>query len=91
VAKEIKAGSATPIKFDYKCGSSVITTGVKPIVKIQQWSNSCNLLSEPVSISAEYQNDWHINWDSTGWAKGLYKIIAVLPDGTSQHVFVRLK
>jgi hypothetical protein len=89
--KTINTGSVVPIKFDFKCGSSVIVTGPRPVVKIQQWSNNCSLLSEPVSIEAEYQNDWHINWDSTGWAKGIYKVIAVLPDGTSHFVFVRLK
>jgi hypothetical protein len=88
--KDINVGSKTPIKFDFKCGASSIITGTPPVVKIQRWSNSCGLLSEPISISAEYQNDWHINWDSTGWQKGIYKVIAVLPDGTSYFVFVRL-
>jgi hypothetical protein len=91
IAKDINRGSTVPIKFDFKCGSSFITSGPKPVVKIQRFSNSCQLLSQPVSIEAEYQNDWHINWDTGGWDKGIYKIIAVLPDGTSHFVFVKLK
>lgn len=91
VGRIIQLGSTIPVKFDFKCDNAVITAGVKPVVKIQQWSSTCQLVSEPVSIQAEYQNYWHINWDTTGWVKGIYKIIAVLPDGTSHFVFVRLK
>ena len=89
-AKDINVGSKTPVKFDFKCSNSAVTTGTPPVVKIQRWSASCGFVNEPISVDAEYQNDWHINWDSTGWQKGVYKIIAVLPDGTSHYVFVRL-
>ncbi|HTL17138.1 MAG TPA: PxKF domain-containing protein [Patescibacteria group bacterium] len=86
----INAGSVIPIKFDMLCGSTYITTGTPPVVKIQSWVN-CAEVNEPVSVNAVYQNDWHFNWDTTGWAKGIYKVIVILPDGTSQFVFVKLK
>ena len=88
--RNIKQGSNIPLKFDMLCGTSYVTTGQPPVVKIQLWSE-CAFVSEPVSVNAVYQNDWHYNWDTTGWAKGVYKVIVVLPDGSSQHVFIRLR
>jgi hypothetical protein len=86
----INQGSVTPIKFDIFCGTSPVTTGQPPIVKIQVWTG-CTEGAEPVSVAAVYQNDWHYNWDTSGWAKGIYKVIVVLPDQTTRHVFVKLK
>jgi hypothetical protein len=86
----VNQGSVLPIKFDTLCGSTPVTTGTAPIVKIQLWTN-CQFVSEPISVAAVYQNNWHYNWDTTPWAKGIYKIIVVLPDGSSRNVFVRLK
>ena len=89
--RTINQGSNIPIKFDMLCGTSYVTTGPPPIVKIQQWDR-CAIVNEPISVSAVYQNDWHYNWDTSGWAKGIYKIIVELPDGSpSQYVFLRLK
>jgi hypothetical protein len=89
--RTINQGSNIPIKFDMLCGTSYVTTGPPPIVKIQQW-DKCAIVNEPISVSAVYQNDWHYNWDTSGWAKGIYKIIVELPDGSpSQYVFLRLK
>ena len=48
-------------------------------------------VSEPISVSAVYLNDWHYNWDTSPWAKGIYKVIVILPDGTTKYAFVRLK
>ena len=60
-------------------------------MKIQLWTG-CSFVSEPISVNAVYNNDWHYNWDTTSaWAKGLYKVIVVLPDGTTQYVVVKLK
>jgi hypothetical protein len=86
----INQGSVAPFKFDVFCGASPVTTGQPPIVKIQVW-NGCVQGAEPVSVNAVYQNDWHYNWDTTGWAKGIYKIIVVMPDQSTRHVFVKLK
>jgi hypothetical protein len=83
-------GSVVPIKFDMLCGTSYLTTGQPPKVKIQMWTN-CAFVSEPVSVDAVYQNDWHYNWDTSGWAKGIYKVIIILPDGTTPYVFIKLK
>ena len=88
--RSIRQGSNIPLKFDMLCGTSAVTTGQPPVVKIQLWAN-CAFVNEPVSVNAVYQNDWHYNWDTTGWAKGVYKVIVVLPDGFSQFVFVRLR
>jgi hypothetical protein len=90
-AKDIKVGSVIPIKFDIKCGSTVVTTGRAPVVKIEQYSRNCVLEGERSSVNAEYQNDWHANWDTTNWPKGIYKIVVVLPDNSEAFVFVNLK
>jgi hypothetical protein len=86
----VNQGSVLPIKFDMLCGTTPITAGTAPIVKIQLWTG-CQFVSEPISVAAVYNNDWHYNWDTSAWAKGIYKVIVVLPDGTSRYVFVKLK
>ena len=83
-------GSIIPIKFDLSCGNTSITGGQAPRVKIQAYSNQCVAGAELVSVDAVYQNDWHFNWDTTGWSKGVYKVIVILPDGTSRYAFVKI-
>jgi hypothetical protein len=85
----VNGGSILPIKFDMLCGGSYITSGPPPVVKVQSWSN-CAFTSEPVSVNAVYQNNWHFNWDTSGYAKGIYKVIVIAPGGSSQFVFVKI-
>lgn len=89
--RTLNQGCILPIKFTMKCGSTCIAGGKAPVVKVQQWSSSCTMVSQPISVNAVYQNDWHYNWDTTRYAKGVYKIIVELPDGSSQFVFIKLK
>lgn len=89
--RTLNQGCILPIKFEMKCGSSCISGGKAPVVKIQQWSSSCSMISQPISVNAVFQNDWHYNWNTTPYAKGVYKIIVELPDGSSQFVFIKLK
>jgi hypothetical protein len=87
----INGGSVNPIKFDIMCGNNLITSGTPPVVRIQRWNN-CALVSEVVVVNAVYQNNWHYNWDTTGFASGIYKVIIDLPDGISHpYVFVIIK
>jgi hypothetical protein len=86
----INTGSKIPIKFDLACGSTPITTGTPPQVIIQSYSNNCKAGSTNVNVMAVYQNVWHYNWDSSGWAKGTYKVLVTMPDGSSQFVFIKL-
>jgi hypothetical protein len=83
----VNGGKVLPIKFDMLCGGTFITSGPAPVVKIQSWVN-CAFVSEPISVNAVYQNNWHFNWDTTGYAKGIYKVIVILPDGSSHYFFV---
>lgn len=83
--------STLPIKFDLKCGTQAITRGVAPLVRIQKYSSNCTPGDEIVVVNAVYQNDWHYNWNVSNRIGGTYKITIVLPDGTSQFVFVKLK
>jgi hypothetical protein len=86
-----KAPSSTlPIKFDIKCGNTFITGGKPPEVHIQLYSD-CNEGPEIISANAVYQNNWHYNWNVANRIGGTYKITIVMPDGSSQFVFVRLK
>ncbi|MDD5141076.1 MAG: HYR domain-containing protein [Verrucomicrobiales bacterium] len=89
--RTINLGSKIPIKFDLMCDSTPITSGQPPVVIIQAYSNNCVAGANLVDANAVYQNDWHYNWDSTGWTKGTYKVIVILPDGTSQYAFIKLK
>jgi hypothetical protein len=91
-AKNIKSGSVIPIKFDVKCGSTLVTTGPAPTVRVEKWNSStCTVEIEFPSMNAEYQNYWHANWDTSGLFPGLYKIIVRLSDGSEPYVFVNLK
>ena len=85
----INQGSKIPIKFDMLCGTTYITSGTPPQVLIQSYNN-CTAGATLVNVNAVYQNNWHYNWDTSGWAKGVYKVIVILPDGTSHFVFVKL-
>jgi hypothetical protein len=89
--RNINQGSINPIKFDMFCGSTKITGGTPPVVQIQAYSSNCSSSNQLVSVNAVYQNDWHFNWDTTGWAKGVYRVHVILPDSTSQNVFVKIK
>jgi hypothetical protein len=84
-------GSVLPTKFDIFCGTNPITSGTPPIVQIQAYAKNCTPSTNVVTQPAAYQNNWHYNWDTTGFAKGTYKVIVVLPDGSSQYYFVSLK
>lgn len=83
--------SSLPIKFDIKCGTTAITGGTPPIVRIQAFGANCSAGAEIVFANAEYQNDWHYNWNVANRIGGTYKITIQLPDGSSQYVFVKLK
>jgi hypothetical protein len=90
--RTINQGSVNPIKFDLFCGSQLITGGTPPLVRIQPYSTgNCTPGADLVDTNAVYQNDWHYNWDTTSWAKGVYKVTVVLPDGSQQFVFVKIK
>ena len=85
------SSSSLPIKFDIKCGTTAITGGTPPVVRIQAYGANCAAGAEIVVANAEYQNDWHYNWNIANRIGGTYKITIQLPDGTSQYVFVKLK
>jgi hypothetical protein len=85
-------GSVVPIKFDIFCGNTLITGGTPPFVTIQQYVN-CKSSGPVLSGPAVYQNNWHFNWDTSmnNITKGIYKVNVLMPDGSSQFVFVKLK
>src|SRR6185369_5110732 len=84
--RTINRGSVNPIKFDISCGSTLVTGGTPPEVKIQAYSKTCAPGVELVDAAATYQNVWHYNWDTSAWDKGVYKVTVIMPDGTSQFV-----
>jgi hypothetical protein len=83
-------GNSLPIKFDMFCGTNLITSGTPPLVQIQAYAKNCNPGIDVVSQPAQYQNTWHYNWNTTN-APGVYKVIVVLPDGSSHYFFVSVK
>lgn len=91
--RNINKGSNIPIKFDQFCGSTPITGGTPPVVRIQYWATSTSS-STLDTLNAVYQNDWHVNWDTTlaKYGKGKYKIVVTLSDGvTQQYAWVNLR
>lgn len=90
VAREIPMGRTLPIKFRFKCGQSYVTSGPAPLVKVQRWSANCEMLGEVVSAPAVAQGYWVLNPSTSGWSKGIYKIIVVLPDNSEHHAFIKL-
>jgi hypothetical protein len=88
----VNRGSVAPLKWDFFCGTNRITTGTPPTVDIQPVASNCSLTGTNTTVDAVYQNDWHYNWDTTGWLKGTYKVTANLPDGiTKPYVFIKIK
>src|SRR6516225_4875637 len=69
----INPGSKNPIKFDLKCGNTLITTVITPQVRIDEY-NGCTFVKELIVTNAVYQNDWHYNWDTTGFPANNYQI-----------------
>lgn len=87
----INAGRTIPIKFDFKCGSTFISGGTPPIVTIEKFADCSSTGVKVLELPAEYQNDWHINWNITPSTKGLFKIIVTHPGGTTAYAFINLK
>ena len=88
----VNRGSVAPLKFDMFCGASRITTGTPPTLDIQPVLSDCSLTGTNTTVVAEYQNDWHYNWDTTGWAKATYKVTVNLPGGSAKpYVFIKIK
>ena len=90
------AGASFPLKWDILCGSSFITGGTPggtpPVVTIQEISISGGLIGSAIPITAEYQNDWHINWPTSATARNkYYKAIVNLADGSKPYVIVKFK
>jgi len=88
----VNQGSVVPIKFDLFCGSTLITGGTPPFVTIQKYVG-CQPSGGIISGPAVYQNNWHFNWDtSVGIVdKGIYKIIVLMPNQSTQILFVKIK
>lgn len=87
------AGSSFPLKWDMLCGATIISTGTPPTVDIQRVLTKVPLtLSAPTALTADYQNDWHINWPTPNATKNdIYKATVNLPDGSKAFVFVIFK
>jgi hypothetical protein len=84
-------GRTIPIKFDFYCGTTKITSGPAPVVTIQKMKN-CQPYGAPLIVNAVYQNYWHYNWNTDGCGKDeIYKFTITLPDGQKPYVFVKAK
>ncbi len=87
----VNKGNVIPIKFDLLCGTSPVTIGILPTVKIQEYPD-CSTPGSFISSPAVYQNDWHANWD-TNLARKNYKYrISVIVNGAEiGFVWVKVK
>jgi hypothetical protein len=87
------AGASFPLKWDMLCGTTVISGGTPPTVDIQKVLTKVPLtLSAPTRLTAEFLNDWHVNWPTPNATKSdIYKATVNMPDGSQAHVFVIFK
>jgi hypothetical protein len=87
-------GNNLPVKFDTSCGGSPYDLG-KPTLSIERSTQPTQPCGTLVSVGGGnftlVGNEWHFNWDTTGQAKGNYKLTATLQDGSKQSVWIRLK
>ena len=95
--RTVNKGANLAVKFDEYCSGSIITSGKAPVVQIQYFASDPaqgGTGSSLDTLPAVYQNDWHINWDTTQakYGPGKYLIIVTLSDGlTRQQVWINLK
>jgi hypothetical protein len=87
----VNRGSVAPIKFDTFCGTTKIIGGPPPTVSIQPVLDDCSLSGTATTVVAEYENNWHYNWDTSGWPKATYKVTLNLPGGMKPYVFIKIK
>ncbi len=90
-------GSNTPIKFDIKCGTSFVTAGISPIIRIEEFNKTCNAvldnnnIPKVVTSPAVFQNDWHANFDTSVCTKGFKYRISVNVNGAELgHVWIKI-
>ena len=84
-------GCSLPIAFDFVCGSSYLCTGT-PTYAIYKASSATSLtLLRSGNFTLSGSKDWLYNWNTKGVAKGVYKIVATLQNGTTAEVFISLK
>jgi hypothetical protein len=87
-------GNTLPVKFDTTCGGSPYNLGT-PTMSIErsaQASQPCGTLTTIGGGNFTLVgNEWHFNWDTSGQAKGNYKLTATLQDGTKRFVWIKLK
>ena len=87
----VNKGNVIPIKFDVLCGTSPVTTGILPTVKIQEYPD-CNTPGTFVTSPAVYQNDWHGNWDTNPTKKNYkYRISVIVNEAEIGFVWVKVK
>ena len=87
------SGASFPLKWDMLCGTNYMAGGPRPTVDIQKVLTKSPLtLGTADRLTADYQNDWHINWPTPDATKNdIYKATVNLPDGSKAFVFVIFK
>ncbi len=98
--QSVSVNRTLPVKFDMKCGSTFITGGTPPIVKIYRVTNCSPETFDPTTpiatLPAEYLTDWHIQYDITTspipLPKGtILKIVVALPDSPTHTAYAYIK
>ena len=101
IMSRFKAGQTIPAKFDLKDANGMtVTSAVNPTFNYRLIGGACGT-SEPDTIDTQYPpssvslytlngGHYQYNWSTKGVAAGLYRIIAILDDGTSQSVDICL-
>jgi hypothetical protein len=85
--RTIKRGSDIPIKFSTTCAGSIAVAGI-PTFQIVKCSSGQVMSGGSFKLVSHV---WHANWDTAGFAKGVYEVLVTLQDGTSRSAFLELK
>jgi hypothetical protein len=89
-----QAGNNLPLKFDVTCNGITVSSG-RPTMSIERSSQPAQPCGPLITIGGGdfvlVGAEWHFNWDTSGQAKGVYKLTATLQDGSKQVVWIRLK
>ncbi len=83
----IKRGSVIPVKFTTSCDNQPTFEG-QPVCKFYQCGATTPILEGPFKIVA---NQWHFQIDTNPLTPDIYRIVAILQDGTSKEIVVRIK
>lgn len=75
------------MKFTTSCAGQLSFDG-QPVCKFYKCGATTPILEGPFKVVA---NEWHFNIDTNPLNPDIYRIVAILQDGSSKEIVVRIK